>query len=873
MRDYDKFPCDTLVSVEAHARALSKLFQHLRNASYKIADAGPTGRWLSPARRLGLIYWPHLLGYERGWRNFSEALYTPAEMQRDLYQQGFTWRLGTPLEGAALAWWLSHLRSRTEALLGPLRLPSNTPEAFAATQVYREMCQAIDDDDPALQNVDHYTVFRRIAHGSDIHFLRVAVRPALDPSEFLVNCAAVPAPLIALFYAWQTLCERHTLGFDSNDVGLDFATDGCLLVNWGRFAASRYWPREFRQLAPLRRNERPSTPYQQLRDQSAFLEASPALFTGAVPAPADVDRCLQLLPRYCGLRPALVELDATKEHRHFGEMRPSRSVERALETGLLEYDEHGQLSATCTMIDPYALALRPTLFSGSWHEALCTKHKKSVQRLAERREEERDLGRRVAPTRVVVRVLRFRPADYLDDFIEKELREELRRQRNLNEPPTIPSPWWFESRHTEDVYAIRTRGSLAFMRPISLNLGPPSEFAVYQRALDEVNLYEVSPALAELDETGQRNLIRQVTRSQLFKQAHDEHLIGLANEAIRDAIEAKGRMTTYRVRQLNRKAADKYNRETGLPGRFWYHHGVLQQVQKKLADPDEYRRVVHVIIPANTDLAPTEPVIEERHFFTEQALDLFERFALSSMAVLRDVNVDGIAPRSDALLEAEFNTAGDTRPLQQVWHQNFDGMAPYLLAWARFCRQVLQHPERFETAAAGEIGHWPDKPETPVPLFDDVDGWTPMQDLQFLTGYRKYPRLTFIERRQLESRTQHGSEAWPVRMQVLRRQLPPLFPSDDPLLQRFSQRYKTSPLPLAEVPARRLIITYGLARALRLHRQPGFNPAIPPVPMRVARHADAVDIQQLVLPLDYRHSSWRRFVRTLEALHTKRFTT
>jgi len=891
MRDYSRFPSDTLTSVSSHTRALYGLLQHVRNASYAIPETGPTGRWLSAERNLGLIYWPHLLENPRSWRKLSAALYMPVEMERDLLQQGFLFAPTAALADEAQAWWLQHLRKRAEALLGPLQLPGNAPEAISAIHTYSALDPALHGD-PALHDPDNYTVFRRISDHQEKFLQRVIVRPPLDLSEFLPHSTALPAPLVALFYAWHTLCERHVLNFDPHEIGIDFVRTGCFIVNWRRFAASPYWPRHLRQLDALERNESVEIARRRLYQRLGLREGplhrgrTTSFFTDCVPAPSDVDRMLRELPKYCSIAAGLPALDVVQVRRLFGRELPSPGLELALESRLLDFNEHG-LPQNCTLIDPLMLLREPGLFKGAWHLQHLQLQQQRVRQRIRRRVETEQLGHPPTPSQVHVRVLRFRPADWLDDFVEEPLRTQLKLQRNQPGTDQAPCPWWFDNDHVENIYAVRSRGQWTFTRPPSLADAPDCERFVWRKVLLERHLFESEHLMAALGSDAERvAYVRQMDRAEVLQEATDQQLLAYAKAGVRSAYEVTGKISTYQRRLLGKQRADAHNRETGMDGRMWYHHGVVRAPEQQMPNPNDYRRIVHVVIPDGKEQT-SDPTIEERHFFTELAIASFEQHARSSMRALQDTEADGLPSAGDAVQAAVNSTESVHRDEDRAYRENYQGMAAYVLAWARFCRHVLCYPETADEGGVGPLGVWPlaaatvtPEPECVVlgdlPAMPDEEverqRWTPWQDHTLLTSYQQFPALDPTIRSNLARYLGRDDDTWTPRLRTLRRYLAPLFPPSHALIAGLERclittigevQHVAHSLPLDDATARRLILSYGLARALKLHQQFGFNPRVPPPPLRFARRLPDAALLAIELPRDYTRRSWRPIVIAL----------
>lgn len=892
MRDYSRFPLDTITSVTSHTRALYGLLQYIRNASYSIPETGPTGRWLSAERNLGLIYWPHLLENPRSWRKLSAVLYTPVEMERDLLQQGYLYVHTTALVDEALAWWLQHLRKRAEALLGPLQLPGNAPEATSAIHTYAALDPALHGD-PALHDPDNYTIFRRISDHQEKFLQRVIVRPPLDLSEFLPHSAALPAPLVALFYAWHTLCERHVLNFDPHEIGVDFVRTGCFIVNWRRFAASPYWPRHLRQLEELDVRESTDHARRRLHQRLGLRENHTlkggrlsSFFTDCVPAPVNVDRMLRELPKYCSVAAGLPPLDVLQIRKLFGRELPSPGFELALESSLLDFDEHS-VPHNCTIVDPLVLLQQPRLFEGTWHlEQQHQQYARTRQQL-KRKVETIQLGHPPTPSQVHVRVLRFRPADWLDDFVEEPLRTWLRAQRNQLGVNTVLCPWWFDNDHVEDVYAVRSRGQWTFTRPAALSDAPDCERFVWRKVLLERHLFESEHLMAAMGSDAERvAYVRQMDRTEVLQEATDQQLLAYAKASVRSAYAVTGELSTYQRRRLGKHRADAFNRETGMDGRMWYHHGVARAPEQQMPNPNDYRRIVHVVIPDGKERT-SDPTIEERHFFTELAIASFEQHARSSMRALQDTEADGLPSMSDAVQAVVDSTAAVHRDEDRAYRENYPGMAPYVLAWARFCHHVLRYPELAEDGTAGPLGLWPlpghaEIPEPacvvlgdmPAAREEDVDrhGWTPHQDHTLLTNYQQFPAMDQTTRSNLARYLGRSDETWTPRLRTLRRYLTPVFPSGYALIAGLERclvtrtsdlRHVQHALPLDEANARRLVFSYGLARALKLHQEPGFNVRVPPLALRVVRTLPDAALLSIELPRDYTRRSWRPIVIAL----------
>jgi hypothetical protein len=236
-----------------------------------------------------LVHWPDLLARPRSAQTLMEktALISPSRL---------------------LSKRMADIREETEKLLGPLRLPLTA---------FTSRCLIADHRHTHPQptsTTDQYTIFRKLGAYRE-SLVRVNVTPpSLD--DLALNSAGIPPEILALGHAWHALANRGQAPFDPADVGVEFARDGRLVVNWRLFSKSTYWP---------------------------------------VSIPTDAVGVMYDLEGRRGLKSAL-------------EDRNSSRYKRLCEEARIHLSEDG-LDAPCSVVDQLWLSARPRWFNAAWHQS------------------------------------------------------------------------------------------------------------------------------------------------------------------------------------------------------------------------------------------------------------------------------------------------------------------------------------------------------------------------------------------------------------------------------------------------------------------------------------------------------------------------
>ena len=555
-------------------KKLRALFSYTRSAQ----NVPTRGRFTDTFAQC--LYWPHIYENYRFLSKLADIVLPLPQRQREAHQDRL--RISSTNEHSPeyLTWLARRVRQLIEELLGPLLLPHGVAASDKLIDDYAFMHED-PETTPAeeaisvhpqseLREPHQYICWRKV-NTQDGALLRTRVVPPLPTATaFFVD---VPPPLVVLYHAWRTLVQRQELGFDSQEIGVEYVRSGHLLVNWRRFFQSRYWPREVRL------------------------------------QPDEVHDKLLKLPTYCSLRTGVIDIDLTTRRpiRGRGDVvdRELKSLSLYLELAL--GTEAITLSTTdaepCTIIDPLRLLCKENVFNGLWHHDKLERVRQTARRF-----HQRQTSGEVVVSNAQVHTLRFCPGDYLKDLMDHDSWEP-----------------WFLLDQEETIYAIRHKGQLAFTNPPQLPAGPPSEHEVWRRALDSVKLVD---RFRETPKGEALSSVEGVCRSRFFSEMRQEKLMEFAEGAVATAL-AANKLSRRKLIALKQEVARGFSQETGLPGQMWYHRGVIADAARQLSNPLTYRVVRNVAVPDDEAKG-----VHERHFFTVEGVDLFLRFAKASFNIM-----------------------------------------------------------------------------------------------------------------------------------------------------------------------------------------------------------------------------------------------
>lgn len=398
------------------------------------------------------------------------------------------------------------------------------------------------------------------------------------------------------------------------------------------------------------------------------------------------------------------------------------------------------------------------LFKGAWHfhRGDIIKQKREMLRRGLRERDPSTLPRALPLT--------FRPFDYIQKEVELGI---------------IPTPW-FSKDYEETIYAVKSRKEFCFRRPSQLSEAAarcPTEGETWKRTLDAFHLLEVADPD---DPTAISALNPSELKSDFFKRARLDFLDKAASVIIKDY---KGLDTLRRkdMKDVKKKAQQMFvekQAEGNTTKKRWYHDGILQKERENTVNIVNLRAQVTVRFPDSIE--PKKEV-----FFRPTALRMFLRFATPP------------TPPTDAGVEPVRDA------IDHAWRP-----APYVLAWARYCIEVITKAEVFGND---------------LKLIDDVDlttHWTPKEDIALLTRYHSYPIMTREEWQALLAELRDRTQAMAyTRILLLRKALKRV------LMRTSLTRLWPGSVAGDEAKARQIMFIYGVAQKLRV-RNCKDNPVI-----------------------------------------------
>lgn len=404
-----------------------------------------------------------------------------------------------------------------------------------------------------------------------------------------------------------------------------------------------------------------------------------------------------------------------------------------------------------TFFDPLFVYMgkHERLFKGAWHYH----HKAVVQK-------KRELLRRGLRERDPSALPRALPLTFKPyEFIRKEVESGL-----------LPAPW-FDKDYVETLYTVKSRREFCFRRPSKLSEAAsrcPAEAEAWKRTLDAFHLIEV---VNPNDPASISELNPAELKSEFFKRARLEFLDKAAGSIIKDY---KGLDTLRRkeMKEVKKKAQQMFVQDQATQNttkKRWYHDGILQKERETIARVVDLRAQVTVRFPDSIE--PKKEV-----FFRPTAIRMFLRFVTPPMPSTDK----GVEPVRDAI--------------DNAWRP-----APYVLAWARFCTEVITKAEVFGNE---------------LRLIDDTDltaQWTPKEDIALLMGYRAYPAMTHDEWHTLlgELRDRTQAQAY-QHITALRRVLKRVLQSTS------LARLWPGSIAGDEAKARQVMFIYGAAQKLKI---------------------------------------------------------
>jgi hypothetical protein len=478
-----------------------------------------------------------------------------------------------------------------------------------------------------IDNLDNYLVFRRVQNCKMVRrypFISPPSDPVLQAYEHYI-----PEHIRLLLHAWCICANRHNAPYDTHHVGVDWAANGHLFINWKRFANSHLWPR-WAQLRPTQIDALLRRGAGKLNLTPGFVPKKKKLPPSAPPIEqAILDRELAAFVALC---------EATDAYVHDPEDPDS--------------------SDACTVINPAYLRSKEYLYDGRWYAD---------------RSSTGQLKKSARPTPIValdsdgksgkaypyLQEVRFCPANWIEDVMNQK-----------------PDCLWLPESYEETVWVHIRSGVPAVRPPRCLRRSNPDcnpEFKVWTLATDWMKLVDNF-----FKDGGFGNVARQ-SKSAYFKGIRDDYLTQIGRSLIEDFVsldalprtkadiarDGKDRGNVMTLRQLKQSVKHEHMKQhPAMPdGTRWYHDVVVAAAEKRLRIPEVARRLT-IMVP---ELSP-DP-LENQFFFLPAATRLFEIVARASFGVLDEAYMDDF----------------------QMRHMlDFHAPAPVVLAWTRMCRAIAK---------------------------------------------------------------------------------------------------------------------------------------------------------------------------------------
>lgn len=415
-------------------------------------------------RHHGVIYWPDFAPAMRrstAWldRYWPKAVQEASRRSRGVSSSGPVYR----------AWFAKALRRQVEGLLAPLLIPTTSSVGgdFVSYAVEQRGIgtDRVDDMDPrswsSLNDPENYTFFRFFRRTTEKGLARILLMPP-DFEEFKVQQSALPLEIVALYYAWRTITNRHKAPYDPAQVGVEWAKSGHIFVNWTTFLNSEFRP-------PV--SVHPAQCATFLR--GGQVKGQYRLKLSAFPDPLSHET----LPE---------------------------------ETHAVDPDLFALGDVQCSLIDPLYLVQKDQIFTATYQIEKKRRRRetqKRAQLYAEKRQVAKLEGREVSPTKQAkVYVFNFRVADYplpstkVEGFYK-----------------------WVADTYEEDVYAVMSKGKLFFAEPALLRKdAPPVEREAWFRAMDALSCvaqFAASGDITKVEAKSKIDIARKLQQDEWIKTA------------------------------------------------------------------------------------------------------------------------------------------------------------------------------------------------------------------------------------------------------------------------------------------------------------------------------------------------------------------
>ncbi|MGD9209220.1 MAG: hypothetical protein PVI90_00515 [Desulfobacteraceae bacterium] len=351
-----------------------------------------------------------------------------------------------------------------------------------------------------------------------------------------------------------------------------------------------------------------------------------------------------------------------------------------------------------TIIDPIALHRKRKIFDGREHHRRLEETRRSFAEFRERQK----AG--LPPKRTTkLHSFEFKPILYLQE--PEEVTDKLSDYQ------------WFNDSHEEQIHAIKRNGLYYFARPNYLSLAKDAacraDVQLWLRFLDSFKMMmEVSDSGKWDPEAKSIAIPHSDYLSTLTEDLRQKAGVAFIHDFLtRDVPWATDR---ERIKKIEyEKAMQKYMTtyfekdptlsEATIRSGNWYNKLVAKVAQEKI-DPLAVRREAYVQLPTASSPSNVQ-------FYSPMAIATVERFAKGSFGLI-DKKYE-LTPLSPLMI-------GDTSP------------APYILAWARFCLQIIKKQEE-------------------APDSRELKGrcWTPSEDMVLSMYFRGMMRTTDDEWREL----------------------------------------------------------------------------------------------------------------------------
>jgi hypothetical protein len=776
------------------------------------------GQLLSGCLKLNataVIFWPHLLSRPELLQAADAEMFAPLDLAVP------------PLSPAE---WTARFQQHLTFLVQHLTLCPEAAEYRPLKELYRHAyLEPGVPESPAFADDRNYLAFRLIRQADDVA-RRVVVAPSLSREQVFAESSSTPGALLALYAAWNAITRRAVDPFDPLVVGIDYVSTGHLLINWELFSQSRFWPQEVQTAQDDREAIMVTEDQQRL---SGHGRKGPPIrcLRGVLPPPRDLPEHFRHLPWAASVSAGIIDVDLQHSQLHFGQEQPTVSAALCRELPFFSVNAHGH-APVITLIDPLVLT-NPRLFNPRWH---ARHHYRRV--LANQR---RATTTSAAPpvSRSRVYTLQFRPADYLEDFLQPAYATALRRARDgaVNDAALTAeanSPWPFANDRVEKVYAVKQKGQLCFTFPRHLLQEFEAEREVFARFLKLMYVEEAArnyngsddSMAVEIEQDSHRGI-----RSEYYAAATEQVIYEETEDRYRHLIAQGGAVGQKALAEAEALARRDFRAKTGSPPRRWFFEKVLPRMTHLRHTVEELRTRRLVPLPGQRQPQLTS-------FFTPRAVAALHECGYVSMRQLIRVRVEEgtmIAPTAPLAEGIEKLLLKVSLRCRNFMTEALGGAAPLLLAWTRFCQQ---YTALGTTAAPAE--------STPRRQGEDHTGWTLAQDAYLLSHYRRHPSLSTQERQDLTDQLGRDERVWARRVCWWRTQLPFfLHPST-------ARRLVLGRQVFTEEQAWRIVLHWGLYRLGRTQWRHTFNAIVQPRELQLVWQTPWTRLRQLPLPAAYR---------------------